>query len=65
MTPEEVKALRKVQGLTQEKFAKKIGVHSLTVSRWERGEMSPRGMALQALERMARRVAKRAVAASE
>ena len=59
MTPEEVKALRQAQGFTQEKFARKIGVHKLTVSRWERGEISPVGMSLKALERMARRVAKR------
>ena len=46
-------------GLNQTQFAHKIGVHLQTISRWERGEMTPRGLALKALERMKNRVAKR------
>lgn len=59
MAPEEVKSLREELGLTQEKFAKRIGVHKITVSRWERGEMVPRGLALKALERLAKWTAKK------
>jgi transcriptional regulator with XRE-family HTH domain len=32
-----VKRLREQMGLTQEAFAKLVGVHPMTVSRWERG----------------------------
>ena len=59
MNPEEIKTLRKKMGLNQTQFAHKIGVHLQTISRWERGEMTPRGLALKALERMKNRVAKR------
>ena len=37
MTGEEIKALRKRFGLTQEQFAARLGVTALTVSRLERG----------------------------
>lgn len=39
---DKIKAIRKSMGLTQVDFAQKIGVSSLTVSRWERGEQRPR-----------------------
>ena len=45
-----VKALRKRLGLTQEQFAKRIGVEGNIVSRWERGDTVPtRGPILKAL----------------
>lgn len=56
MEPGQIKSIRKALGLTQEGFAKRIGVHKITVSRWERGEISPRGLALAALERLEGRV---------
>lgn len=56
MSPADIRALRKRMGLTQAEFAAElaklvdgqlIGYHS--VSRWERGVISPSGMALAAL----------------
>ncbi len=41
MTPAEVTALRGGLSLTQEQFASLLGVHSLTVSKWERGLLQP------------------------
>ncbi len=59
----DVARLRSHLGLTQEKFAKKLGVSVWTVSSWERGLNKPRGLSLRALERLAklsrRRVTKR------
>ena len=57
MTAKQIRALRDSLALTQEKFAKRIGVHVITVSRWECAENAPRGMALKALERLAKRAA--------
>ena len=43
--------LRTRLGLTQEEFAKKIGVSVFAVSKWERGLHKPRGLSLRALDR--------------
>jgi transcriptional regulator with XRE-family HTH domain len=37
MTPSELKALRIAAGLTQEVAAERLGLHELTVNRYERG----------------------------
>jgi len=37
MTPKQVRALRKRLGLTQSRFADLIGVHKITVAKWEAG----------------------------
>jgi len=37
MTPTEIRKLRKRMGLSQSSFAKLLGVHEVTVSRWENG----------------------------
>jgi DNA-binding transcriptional regulator YiaG len=37
MSPEEFKSGRSAIGLTQTELARRLGVHPLTVSRWERG----------------------------
>lgn len=55
MTADEIKTLRKKMDLTQSEFANKVGVHKITVSRWERGEVGPSGLALKVLGRMAKR----------
>ena len=36
-----IKLYRQVHGLSQEKFAKLIGVDETTVAKWERGEHEP------------------------
>jgi transcriptional regulator with XRE-family HTH domain len=38
---EQMKLYRQIHGLTQEKFAKLIGVDETTVAKWERGEHMP------------------------
>jgi len=59
----DVVSLRTRLGLSQEKFAKKLGVSVSSVGKWERGLYKPRGLSLLALERLAklseRRVTKR------
>ena len=41
MIPSEVATLRVALGLTQAQFAAVLGVHSITVSKWERGLLAP------------------------
>ncbi len=41
MTGADVSALRESLALTQAQFATLLGVHSLTVSKWERGVLAP------------------------
>ena len=41
MTPKEVSGLRSQLGLSQVQFGQLLGVHPLTVSRWERGLLVP------------------------
>jgi putative transcriptional regulator len=63
MRKHDVVRLRTRLGLSQEKFARKLGVSVWTVSSWERGLNKPRGLSLRALDRLAklsrRRVTKR------
>ena len=60
MKPEEIRQLRKGLGLSQQKFADKLDVALSTVFRWEKGDSSPKGLYLKALERLAKRTAKKA-----
>jgi len=59
----DVVRLRSRLGLTQEKFAEKLGVSVSSVEKWEQGWHIPRGLSVRALERLAklsrRRVTKR------
>jgi DNA-binding transcriptional regulator YiaG len=48
-TPAAVKRLRKRLGLTQEAFARRLGVSVVTVNRWEQGHVEPRGLSVDAL----------------
>lgn len=41
MTRDEIRDIRKGLNLTQEQFAQLLGVHGLTVSKWERGLLEP------------------------
>ncbi len=59
----DVVRLRARLGLTQEKFAEKLGVSVSSVGKWEAGAHKPRGLSLRSLERLTklsrRRVTKR------
>ena len=58
----DVVGLRARLGLSQEKFAKKLGVSVSAVGKWETGVTKPRGLSLRALEHLAklsRRMTKR------
>ena len=50
----DVVSLRARLGLTQEKFAEKLGVSVSSVGKWEQGWHIPRGLSLRALERLAK-----------
>ncbi len=50
----DVARLRARLGLSQEKFAQKLGVSASAVEKWERGSHKPRGLSLRALERLAK-----------
>lgn len=38
---------RRAQGLSQSALARQLGVESMTISRWERGENAPRDEAMR------------------
>jgi putative transcriptional regulator len=50
-----VKKLRTNLKLTQESFARELGVSVSTVQKWESGRVRPRGLSLKALEELARK----------
>ena len=56
MLPAEIKRLRKRLGLTQSKFAALVGVHLVTVKKWEVGMQGMR----RPVERLIRLLADRA-----
>jgi putative zinc finger/helix-turn-helix YgiT family protein len=41
MRANEVRRIRRKLGLKQTEFAKRLGVHAVTVSRWETGAWNP------------------------
>ena len=43
LTPTQVREIRESLGMTQQEFAGEVGVHRITVVRWERG-FSPVGL---------------------
>ena len=45
-----VRELRKRTGLSQEKFAAKLGVTFPTINRWENGRSKPSPLAMQRIE---------------
>jgi len=53
MMPSEIEKTRDGLGLTQEQFAKRVGVRQATVSDWERGRSRPSRMAQIILDRLA------------
>lgn len=50
MTPEAIRTIRKTLGLSQERFAQKLGVSFATVNRWEKGRAKPTGLSVGILE---------------
>lgn len=51
-TVRNVRALRKSMGLTQERFAKRLGVDWRSVHRWEHGDARPSNMAKRRLHEL-------------
>ena len=54
--PRLVRELRKRTGLTQEKFAAKLGVTFPTINRWENGRTKPSPLAMQKIEELLRKM---------
>ena len=53
-----VKEIREKLGLTQEKFASRLGISFVTVSRWEKGKSSPSPLAQEKLNRLENQINK-------
>jgi len=49
-----IRELRERTGLTQEKFAAKLGVTFPTINRWENGRTKPSPLAMQKIEELLR-----------
>ena len=52
--PRLIRKLRERTGLTQEKFAAKLGVTFPTINRWENGRAKPSPLAMQKVEELLR-----------
>ena len=57
--PRLIRELRELTGLTQEKFAAKLGVTYPTINRWENGRAKPSPLALKQIEDLARGLGER------
>jgi len=57
--PRIVRELRERTGLTQEKFAAKLGVTFPTINRWENGRAKPSPLALKQIEDLLRGLGER------
>ena len=55
MDSEGIKKIRNSLKLNQEDFALLLGVHKITVSRWERGDKKPSILAKRQLQRLVRK----------
>ena len=53
-TPRLIRELRERTGLTQEKFAAKLGVTFPTINRWENGRAKPSPLALKQIVELLR-----------
>jgi DNA-binding transcriptional regulator YiaG len=60
-TPGYIRTVREALGMTQVELAERVGVDSMTVSRWERGTVRPSPAAAKALDRLRRRAGRRGV----
>lgn len=54
-----IRELRQRIGLTQEKFAARLGVTFPTINRWENGRAKPSPLALQRIEDLLRELGQR------
>jgi len=57
--PRLIRTLRERTGLTQEKFAAKVGATFPSVNRWENGKTKPSPLALKQIEDLARQLGER------
>ena len=57
--PRLVRELRERTGLTQEKFAAKLGVTYPTINRWENGRARPSPLAMEKIEALLRSMGER------
>ena len=57
--PRLVRELRRRTGLTQEKFAARLGVTFPTINRWENGRARPSPLAMQKIEELQRAMKER------
>jgi len=57
--PRLVQELRQRMGLTQEKFAAKLGVTYPTINRWENGRAKPSPLAMKRIEEFLRGLGER------
>jgi transcriptional regulator with XRE-family HTH domain len=57
--PRLVRELRERTGLTQEKFAAKLGVTFPTINRWENGRARPSPLAIEKIEALLRSMGER------
>ncbi len=57
--PRLVRELRKRTGLSQEKFAARIGVTFPTINRWENGKAKPSPLGLKQIEELLKDLGKR------
>ena len=54
----EIKELRKALHMTQVEFARHIGVHPLTISKWERGLFNPTNFIQREIAKLEKKIAK-------
>jgi DNA-binding transcriptional regulator YiaG len=47
-----LKKLRESLGIRQEEFARRLGISTQSVHRWERGHFKPSRLAMQAIQRL-------------
>ncbi len=59
--PRLIRELRERTGLTQEKFAAKLGVTFPTINRWENGRAKPSPLAIQRIEELLRSMGDRGI----
>jgi putative transcriptional regulator len=57
--PQLVRELRERTGLSQEKFAAKLGVTFPTINRWENGRAKPSPLAMRRIEEMLHHIGER------